>query len=282
LDELIAGKLNEAIQSARETLDKAGLSPNDVERVVFVGGPTHYKPLRDRVAFELGIAPSTDVNPMTAVAEGAAVFAESINWASESRGRKTNRGSQAAGGLMSLTVNFVARTPDGKARVSLKVAKPVEGSTFEVNSLDTGWSSGRVPLKDGASMDVVLAKAGDNSFKIFLFGADGAPLAIEQPRFIVTRVAATIDAIPSSTSIGFEADDPRGGHPILDFIVREGDPLPKSGTTKFIANKAVSAGSAEALRFKLWEGDVVEHVESNRRIGELVISGKDFATGSIS
>ena len=47
-DGLIASKLEESIQSARETLEKAGLSPHDVERVVFVGGPTHYKPLRDR------------------------------------------------------------------------------------------------------------------------------------------------------------------------------------------------------------------------------------------
>lgn len=68
LDGLIASKIEEAIRSARDTLEKAGPSPNDVERVVFVGGPTQYKPLRDKVAFELGIAPSTDVNPITLLA----------------------------------------------------------------------------------------------------------------------------------------------------------------------------------------------------------------------
>jgi len=68
-DDLIADKLEEAIQAARDTLDKAGLTAHDVGRVVFVGGPTQYKPLRDKVAFELGIAASTDVNPMTAVSE---------------------------------------------------------------------------------------------------------------------------------------------------------------------------------------------------------------------
>src|SRR3546814_17275267 len=50
-DGLIGPKVEESIVSARETLEKAGLSPHDVERVVFVGGPTHYKPLRDKVAF---------------------------------------------------------------------------------------------------------------------------------------------------------------------------------------------------------------------------------------
>ncbi|MEN1342059.1 Hsp70 family protein, partial [Pseudomonas aeruginosa] len=57
-DGLIGPKVEESIVSARETLEKAGLSPHYVARVVFVGGPTHYKPLRDKVAFELGIAPS--------------------------------------------------------------------------------------------------------------------------------------------------------------------------------------------------------------------------------
>ena len=109
-DDLIASKLDEAIAAARETMEKVGLSPHDIGRVVFVGGPTQYKPLRDKVAFELGIAASTDVNPMTAVAEGAAVFAESIDWSSQNRGRKSGRGALAAGGGLDLSFNYQART----------------------------------------------------------------------------------------------------------------------------------------------------------------------------
>jgi molecular chaperone DnaK (HSP70) len=62
---------------------KAGLSSEDIERIVFVGGPSQYKPLRDKIATDLGIAHSTDVNPMIAVAEGAALFAESVDWSSQ-------------------------------------------------------------------------------------------------------------------------------------------------------------------------------------------------------
>ena len=85
LDELIAKHLDDSIAAAWETMEKAGLSAHDIERIVFVGSSTHYKPLRDKVAFELGIVASTEVNPITAVAEGAAVFAKSIDWNSESR-----------------------------------------------------------------------------------------------------------------------------------------------------------------------------------------------------
>lgn len=74
-DELIAGKIEESIAATRETMEKGRLSPHDIGRVVFVGGPTlTIAALRDKVAFELGIAASTDVIPMTAVAEGAAVI----------------------------------------------------------------------------------------------------------------------------------------------------------------------------------------------------------------
>ena len=275
-DGLINQLVEEAIQATRSTLEKAQLSANDIDRIVFVGGPTQYQPMREKVSFELGIAGSTDVNPMTAVAEGAAVFAESINWESENRGRKSARGSLAAGGDLQVTVNFVARTPDTKAKVSLKAARAQPGATYEINSLDTGWSSGRAPLRDGATMEVALSKPGENTFKIFLFDADGTSLAIAQPRFIINRTAATIDAIPSSSSVGFETDDIRGGRPTLAYIVREGDPLPKTGQIRFLARTAVCAGSDDAIRFKLFEGDIEDQVRSNRRIGELVITGKDF------
>ncbi len=136
-DALIAPKVEESIQSARETLEKAGLSPHDVERVVFVGGPTHYKPLRDKVAFELGIAPSTDVNPMTAVAEGAAVFAESIDWASQSRGRKSARGalSAGAGSISHSTTSRARRNREPRSSPSSAAARP-RASSFR----STAWT----------------------------------------------------------------------------------------------------------------------------------------------
>jgi hypothetical protein len=195
LDDLIAAKVDEGIQSARETLEKAGLSPHDVERIVFVGGPTQYKPLRDKVAFEIGIAGSTDVNPMTAVAEGAAVFAESIDWASQSRGRKSARGAISAGGALDLSFNYVARTPESKARVVAKVGgTAAAGTEFQIDSLDTGWSSGRMALKEGATIELSLAKPGENTFKVFVFDSKGGPVALKESNIVIAS-----DAVRSRT-----------------------------------------------------------------------------------
>lgn len=283
LDNLIAPKIDEAIQSARDTLEKAGLSPNDVERVVFVGGPTQYKPLRDKVAFELGIAPSTDVNPMTAVAEGAAVFAESIDWASQSRGRKSARGAISAGGTLDISFNYIARTPDSKAKIVAKVGgKAAAGTEFQIDSLDTGWSSGRLALKDGAAIELSLAKPGENIFKVFVFDSKGGPVALKEDRIVIARTAASIDAIPASHSIGVEAREKLGGRTVLDYLVREGDQLPKKGKKTFKTEESLKAGSAGSIKFKLWEGEITDPISDNRFIGLFEIKGSDFDDGVIA
>ena len=281
-DALIAPKVEESIQSARETLEKAGLSPHDVERVVFVGGPTHYKPLRDKVAFELGVAPSTDVNPMTAVAEGAAVFAESIDWESQSRGRKSARGALSAGGALDLSFNYIARTPEPKAKIVAKLSRAPAGVEFQVDSLDTGWSSGRVALRDGASVELILTKPGDNTFKVFVFDSNGAPATLGEDKIVIARTAASIDAIPASHSIGVEARDKVGGRLVLDYLVREGDQLPKKGKKTFKAGESLKAGSAGSIKFKLWEGEISDPINDNRFIGMFEIKASDFDDGVIT
>jgi molecular chaperone DnaK len=282
-NDLIAQKLDESIQATRETMGKGGLSPHDVERVVFVGGPTHYKPLRDKVAFELGVAPSTDVNPMTAVAEGAAVFAESIDWDSQSRGRKSTRGAISAGGRLDLVFNYVARTPDSRAKIAVKLGgAALPGAEFQVDSLDTGWSSGRIALKNGATVEVILSKPSENTFKIFIFDATGGPISFENNKIIITRTAATIDAIPSSSSIAFEVLDKLGGRYILDYVVKEGESLPKKGKKIYKAGESLRAGGNGALHFKIWEGDIEDPVTDNRPIGTFSITGHDFDNGVIS
>lgn len=181
---------------------------------MFVGGPTNYKPLRDKVAYELGIPGNTDVNPMTAVAEGASLFAESIDWGSQNRSRKSTRGQISSGGGLELSFNYIARTPNVKAKIAVQLAgQAASGSEFQVDCVDTGWTSGRLPLKHGATIDVTLTKAGDNTFKVFVFDSVGGPIALQQDNIVITRTAASVDAIPASHSVGIEVLEKLGGRP---------------------------------------------------------------------
>ena len=281
-DKLIAERVDESIESARETLNKAHLSPHDLERIVFVGGPTNYKPLRDKVAFELGIPGNTDVNPMTAVAEGASLFAESIDWSSQNRSRKNTRGQISSSAGLALTFNYIARTPEMKAKIAVHLeGQAAAGSEFQIDSVDTAWTSGRLPLKHGATIDVTLTKAGDNTFKVFVFDAVGGPIALEQDKIVIARTAASVDAIPASHSVGVEVLEKLGGRPVLDFLVHSGDSLPKKGKRVYKAAESLKAGASGSLNLKLWEGEIDDPVTDNRPIGVLKISGSDFVDGVI-
>lgn len=280
LNELIAAKLRETIDATRETLTAAGISPHDVERMVFVGGPTNYKPLRDKVSFELGIAASAEVNPMTAVAEGAALFAESIEWSSQSRGRKSKRGQLSSSDSLDLTFNYTTRTPGAKARILVQVGDQASDTEFQIDSLDTGWTSGRLSIKDGMSVDVPLVKNGENTFQVFAFDAAGRSVALEQDKIVVTRIAATVDAIPASHSISIAALEKLGGAPTATWLIRAGEQLPKKGECTFKAAESLKAGSMGSLSFNLFEGEN-EDPKDNRHIGVLLIRGSDFDEGVI-
>jgi molecular chaperone DnaK len=282
LDRLMEDKIQEAVEAASDAIEKAGVSPRDLAHVVFVGGPSQYRPLREKVAAALGVAASTEVHPMTAVAEGAAVFAESIDWTTHNRARKSLRGSVSAGGPMEIRLNHVARTPDNRAKVALRLgASPLPGCAFQIDSLDTGWSSGRQDLRDGAMMDLPLPKPGPNLFKVFVFDPAGGPLALADDRIEITRTAATVDAIPASHSIGIEVRDKVGGAVVLEYLVRRGDALPVSGHKRFKAMETLRAGSSGALNFVIREGEIANPVSDNRFVGLFKIGGDHFSDGVI-
>ncbi len=279
-DPLIREKIDDSIKATREALEKAGLTSHDIDRVVFVGGPTQYKPLRDLVSFELSISASTDVNPMTAVSEGAALFAESIDWTSQNRSRKKSKGSMSAGTL-DLTFNYISRTPDTKAKVMVKLGSSVNGYEFQIDNNDTGWTSGKMDLENGSSIQLPLAKYGENSFTVYVFDNMGKSISLPDNKIIISRTAASIDAIPASSSIGLEVKDKVGGKLVLDYLVKEGDKLPAKGERIYKAGESLKAGSNNSIKFKLWEGEISDPVTDNNFIGLFEIKGTDFDSGVI-
>lgn len=282
-DSLILPKLQESIEATRKIVKEAGLTSDDIERIVFIGGPAQYKPLRDKVSFELAISASTEVNPMTAVAEGAAVFSESIDWQSNRRGRKSTRESINSAKHLDLKFNYTARTPGMIAKVVAKTSSEnIDGVEFQIDSLDTGWSSGRIQLTDGASVDLSLSKPIQNIFKIFVFGPDGSLISLEKDRIEISRSSASVEAIPASHSIAFEALEKIGGSSTLIYIAKKGDRLPRKGTETFKALESLRSGSQNSINFKIWEGDIKNPIADNNFVGVFKICGDDFDDGVIA
>ena len=279
VDGIIANLIEETVAATRETLTKAGLSSNDLERIVFIGGPTNYKPLRDKVAFELSLPADIDVNPMTAVAEGASIFAESIDWSTESHNRKST--NKVVNTSIDLSFKFTARTSADFAKVMCVLEKNLNGYTIQFTSLDTGWSSGSASLKKNLMIDLPLSQNGENRFSVKVLDEFGHEISTGTSEITITKTLATIGAIPASHSIGVEVVDKLGGVPVLEFLVNEGDSLPKKGTITFKAGQTLKAGSNDSINIKLWEGNIQSPITDNRFIGVLKITGTNIDSGVV-
>lgn len=72
-DELTSGLVDETMVPVREALNDAGLTPNEIEKVLLVGGSTRIPAVQEAVKKLIGKDPQKDINPDECVALGAAL-----------------------------------------------------------------------------------------------------------------------------------------------------------------------------------------------------------------
>ena len=281
-DALIAERVNATIDAARDTLSGAGLTPDALECIVWVGGPTRYKPLRDKVSSELGITGDLPVDPMTAVAEGASLFAASIDWDSEDSGL-IDPYAQISLPELDATFRYIAHTPTTTSQIGVQLKEEAtHGAKFQIDNVDTSWTSERIQLKHGKTVEVALTKDGENTFIVSAYDAGGKSIALEQNEIVITKTAATVEVIPAPHTIALEVLRKFGGKPTLIHLVHAGEQLPKQGEVEVKAGKELKAGSSDSLNFTLWQGDIEDPITDNRFIGTMRIAGKDFPDGVIA
>jgi len=282
-EEVIRPLLDETIEVTQQTITRTNLTTDNIDRIVFVGGPTQFKPLRDYVCSQLGLPPDTKVDPMTAVAEGAAIFAESIDWSTSKLSRKSSKGSISLLTELNLAFEFLARTSELRAKIMVRCE---DGSLhvehFQIDNIDTGWSSGRIKLMNGIQCDVTLSKMGPNTFKVTVFSGAGDPVGLPNDTITISRTLGSVQAIPASHSIGVEVKDTfYSSATKVRSLVKKGDPLPKKGQETFKAVQELHAGSNCALIFKLYEGEIERPVTDNRFVGCFKITGSQIESGSV-
>jgi molecular chaperone DnaK len=277
LDALIAGRLTEAIEETRKTLEEAHLTFDQIERIVFVGGPTNYAPLREKVSSELGIRGSTEVNPMTAVSEGAAIYAESADWNDSDSATSQEPVPAAAGGV---SVRFEERTPTDSALV-ITLFDDTSAKHFVVfDNLDDGWTSGRIESQGTLEFTLDLKIKGANHFRVKVY-VDGNQSPIHESDFEIRRSSSVVESIPASHRVGVQVMDSDKRSRLAN-LVEAGEALPKNGSQTFYSRRTITAGEPVSLTLALWEGEIDDPVTDNRPIGVLRISGTDFAEGTIN
>lgn len=238
------------------------------EAVLMVGGPTLTPLVRRLVSDGLRVRVDTSANPLTVVAEGAALYA-----ATQPLPKGISVTAIPQAGVASLELVYKALTDDESQLVGCVAPDPV--ATVEFSARDGSWASGQLACEAGkVSTRVPLPVNGPHTFEIIARSRDGAIVRAEPGAITVTR-GLTAVAAPLSRAIGVVVDDGSGEQEV-QWLLQKNTPLPARGVYEFKTTIALEpGGEIEILQIHIVEG----HGDSarpqrQRRVGELTITDR--------
>lgn len=291
-EKLIKTPVENTIALIRTLLEEANLKTEDLVSIVFVGGPSRIPLIREMVAAALDVPVDLKLDPLTAVATGAAYHAESLTWdakpgAAKGEKPKASRKPKEARvdvdkkqtGL-DLSFDYSARTASDKASIRVVLrAKPAKARWMRALREEDEWQSPLYKLEDGLTLTLPLPKVGENRFTIAVYDEQRDPLPHGERELTVTRTATSAASIPAAQTIAVKLMDRKLGENILEALVEKGTSLPAEGKAVFRAARDIKAGAGHALAVELFQLEYPEKVELNLCIGVFFITGADLPEG---
>ncbi len=171
LKSVLAPVFQKAIDITKNLLQRNGLKGSDLDKLILVGGPTYSPVLRQMLRDQVTPNVDTDIDPMTAVAKGAALFASGID--SEVK-------EEIAVGTVALSLSYEANSVQPMEFVTVQLAKDectgnLPSQLFvELIRSDNGWSSGKVEINEiGDVIECQLMEGKNNAFSVVAYDGQG-------------------------------------------------------------------------------------------------------------
>jgi len=266
-DGLVGPIVDETISSTRMVLKEFGVETADIDSVIFIGGPTLWSPLREAVCEALGLpASSADVNPMTAVALGASIYAESIDWSGGSPRAKRAVQAAPASAEFPLSLEFDSRVTAPTADLMLTL-DPARYESVDVEVRSAGFTTGQFPLNFQKQVTLTLTESGVNTFEVIATPPGSTPLT----KTIEISRTVDITGIPIAHSLFVEALGSDGATTVPKYFVRLGESLPVKSEMSLKANRELSRSAGGAIEFRIHQGEIADVVADNKFVGYLAL-----------
>jgi molecular chaperone DnaK len=269
LEKLTTPVIERSIAVCRRLIERSGVKPGELKRLVLVGGPTAMPFLRKLVSDALGAPVSEGLDPMTLVAQGAALFAATAGLDARPR-QKESRAAQR------FRLHYPAMSSDLNPHVIGKLVERGPGpapATIQLVRGEGGWVSEVARLDEEGSfvlgVELVARKA--SVFALDARSADGTPIPVA-PETVTIVQGLTITDPPLSRSIGVAlANDG------VRLYFERGSPLPARRTFVHNTVESVAKGSGDcALRIPMIQGEL-PRAHLCRLVGALEIKGSELS-----
>lgn len=281
-EKVVSPIFQRAIDIVQDVLKRNNLSGRDLESLILVGGPTFQQTLRRMLKEQITEKVDTNIDPMTAVAKGAALFASTKDIPGDLQKRDSSKAQ--------LSLKYPETTVETHENLGIRIdrdqstANLPDTFTLEIIRGDSGWSSGKVIVEgDVEIIELMLNEGKTNQFNIKLSGPDGSNIPCE-PSSITIIQGMKIANATLPYSVGIEVydtvDNKQGVYPLAG--LEKNKTLPAKGKGSFKTMKDIRPGVKEDQLlipiYELSRENAGSRAILNTFFGKFAITGQDISS----
>ena len=272
-----------AVDICKKLLEKNNMRGTQLDKVILVGGPTHSPLIRKMLKEQISENVDTSIDPMTAVASGAALYASTLD--------AEVKDSDISVGTIRLNVGYESTSVETKEWVSVQLDKIATGANcpekvyVELVSSDKAWASGKVEIdENGNVIEASLAEGKANSFSVLAYDEQGTALECF-PNEITIIQGSKVGAAPLPYFIGIEIWNEDKKKLVFEPIegLEKNKPLPAVGNLNGskTSSQLRPGNASDKVVIPIYQAEEVEQGVSSKLyeyVADVVIDGSDIDT----
>jgi molecular chaperone DnaK len=275
-ENLVIEYIDKTIEMIKRILVRNSLKSSDIQFTLMVGGSTYTPYVRKRVEEILQIPINCDIDPITAIAIGAAYYAGTKEKNFEKEKKQTISG-------VKVRLAYQKTSKEEEEILAGRIDGNIDGLFYQITREDKGYDSGRKKLTARISEDVPLLIDSYNFFRFIIL--DGQNNVVETDAELIGIAQGKYNVVgqPLPNDICLEIDiDPEFETSIgstKNFLYfQKNTILPQKRTTTHTLNKTVIKGSdVESYTINVLEGSQYNLPEANQSLGYIQITGKEVS-----
>ena len=270
-----------AVDICKNLIQRNNLNGSQITKLILVGGPTHSPLIRQMLREQVTQNVDTSIDPMTAVATGAALYASTLDAEVSDDEIKV--------GTVKLDVSYESTTVEMTEYVPVCLT---DGSAFnkvfvEFVRGDKAWASGKIEINsNGDVVELNLLEGKANSFNISCYDGKGNSLPCF-PNEITIIQGSVVGAAPLPYNIGIATwnEDKKRGVFRMAKGLEKNKPLPATGVINDLrtTNQLRPGLSSDVLIVPIHQVDDFAEAEGKsaslyEHVADVVITGDDVDT----
>ncbi len=270
-----------AVDICKNLLQRNNLAGSQISKLILVGGPTHSPLIRQMLKEQVTPNVDTSIDPMTAVATGAALYASTLD------AEISDEDIQV--GTIKLDISYKSTTVETTEFVPISLAtdSPLDKVFVEFVRGDKAWASGKVEINtNGDVVELNLLERKANSFNVVCYDDKGNRLPCF-PNEITIIQGSDVGSAPLPYNIGIATwnENKKRGVFRMAKGLEKNKPLPATGVINGLktSNQLRPGLSSDVLTIPIYQVDDFAEAEGKsaslyEHVADVVITGDDVDT----